>query len=115
MASATADTAGKCDASFWCCCAWRELHIRGVLQVNSRHGASGIAYDIHCRSPGAAAADGATQEVALGVFTSAGVAHLQVQREADMANVSDLLRYSLDEVEVITAEKGGIRTLLGEE
>lgn len=52
--------------------------------------------------------------MALGVFTSAGVAHLRVQREADMANVGDLLLYSLDDLEDIAAAKGGIRQLLDE-
>lgn len=52
--------------------------------------------------------------MALGVFTSAGVAHLRVQREADVSNLGDLLLYSLDELEDIAAEKGGIRTLLDE-
>jgi hypothetical protein len=52
--------------------------------------------------------------MALGVFTSAGVAHLRVQREADVNNVGDLLLYSLDELEEIAAERGGIRQLLGE-
>lgn len=53
-------------------------------------------------------------EAALGVFTSAGVGHLRVQREADIANVGDLSLYSLDELEVIAAEKGWIRMLLDE-
>ncbi len=53
-------------------------------------------------------------DMALGVFTSAGVAHLRVQREADIANVGDLLLYSLDDLEEIAAEKGGIRALLDE-
>ncbi|HET8907950.1 MAG TPA: hypothetical protein VFN11_13395, partial [Ktedonobacterales bacterium] len=52
--------------------------------------------------------------MALGVFTSAGVAHLRVQREADVANVGDLLLFSLDDLEEIAAEKGGIRILLDE-
>jgi hypothetical protein len=52
--------------------------------------------------------------MALGVFTSAGVAHLRVQREADIANVGDLLLYSLDALEEIAAAKGGIRQLLDE-
>ena len=37
--------------------------------------------------------------MALGVFTSAGVVHLRVQREADVSNLSDLLLYSLDDLE----------------
>ncbi len=51
----------------------------------------------------------AAPHMALGVFTSAGVAHLRVQREADVSNLGDLLLYSLDELEEIAAEKGGIR------
>lgn len=35
--------------------------------------------------------------MALGVFTNADVAHLRVQHEADVANLGDLLLYSLDE------------------
>jgi hypothetical protein len=53
-------------------------------------------------------------DMALGVFTSAGVAHLRVQREVDVSNLGDLLLYSLDELEEIAAEKGGIRSLLDE-
>lgn len=53
-------------------------------------------------------------DMALGVFTSARVAHLRVQREADLANVGDLLLYILDELEQIAAGKGGIRQLLDE-
>src|SRR5215472_4222592 len=52
--------------------------------------------------------------MALGVFTSAGVAHLRVQREAEVSNVGDLLLYSLDDLEDIAREKGGIRQLLDE-
>jgi hypothetical protein len=52
--------------------------------------------------------------MALGVFTSAGVVHLRVQREADVSNLGDLLLYSLDDLEDIAAQKGGIRTLLDE-
>ena len=52
--------------------------------------------------------------MALGVFTSAGVAHLRVQREADVANLGNLLLYSLDELEDIAAKKGGVRVLLDE-
>ena len=52
--------------------------------------------------------------MALGVFTSAGVVHLRVQREADVSNLGDLLLYSLDDLEDIAAEKGGIRHLLDE-
>jgi hypothetical protein len=53
-------------------------------------------------------------DMALGVFTGAGVAHLRVQREADVSNLGDLLLYSLDDLEEIAAEKGGIRQLLDE-
>ena len=53
-------------------------------------------------------------DMALGVFTSAGVVHLRVQREADVTNLGDLLLYSLDDLEEIAAEKGGIRQLLDE-
>ncbi|HEX5441144.1 MAG TPA: hypothetical protein VFW76_09680 [Ktedonobacterales bacterium] len=53
-------------------------------------------------------------DMALGVFTSAGVAHLRVQREADVSNLGDLLLCNLDELEQIAAEKGGIRSLLDE-
>jgi hypothetical protein len=53
-------------------------------------------------------------DMALGVFTSAGVAHLCMQREADVSNLGDLLLYSLDDLEDIAAEKGGIRLLLDE-
>jgi hypothetical protein len=52
--------------------------------------------------------------MALDIFTSAGVAHLRVQREADVSNLGDLLLYSLDDLEEIAAEKGGIRQLLDE-
>ncbi len=54
-------------------------------------------------------------DMALGVFTSAGVVHLRVQREADAANLGDLLLYSLDDLEEIAAEKGGVRQLLDRE
>jgi hypothetical protein len=53
-------------------------------------------------------------DMALGVFTSAGVVHLRVQREADVSNLGDLLLYSLDDLEEIAAKKGGIRQLLDE-
>ena len=53
-------------------------------------------------------------DMALGVFTSAGVVHLRVQREADISNLGDLLLYSLDDLEEIAAAKGGIRQLLDE-
>ncbi len=35
----------------------------------------------------------------LGVFTSAGVAHLRAQQEAAIENTGELLLYSLDELE----------------
>jgi hypothetical protein len=53
-------------------------------------------------------------DMALGVFTSAGVVHLRVQREADVSNLGDLLLYSLDDLEEIATKKGGIRQLLDE-
>ena len=53
-------------------------------------------------------------DMALGVFTSAGVVHLRVQREADVSNLGALLLYSLDDLEDIAAEKGGIRLLVDE-
>ena len=53
-------------------------------------------------------------DMALGVFSSAGVVYLRVQREADVSNLGDLLLYSLDDLEEIAAEKGGIRQLLDE-
>jgi hypothetical protein len=53
-------------------------------------------------------------DMALGVFSSAGVVHLRVQREADMSNLGDLLLYSLDDLEEIATKKGGIRQLLDE-
>ena len=40
--------------------------------------------------------------------------HLRVQREADVSNLGDLLLYSLEDLEDIAAEKGGIRQLLDE-
>lgn len=52
--------------------------------------------------------------ISLGVFISAGVVNSRVQREADVANLGDLLLYSLDDLEDIAAEKGGIRVLLDE-
>jgi hypothetical protein len=50
--------------------------------------------------------------MALGVFASAGVVQFELEREADVSHVSDLLVYSLDELEAIAAGKGGIRALL---
>ncbi len=52
--------------------------------------------------------------MALGVFTSAGIVHLRMQREADVSNVEDLLLCSLDDLEDIAREKGGVRQLLEE-
>jgi hypothetical protein len=53
-------------------------------------------------------------EMALGVFDAAGVIRLRLHSEADVSSVGDLLVYSLDDLEEIAAEKGGIRTLLDE-
>jgi len=53
-------------------------------------------------------------DMALGVFASAGVVHLRVQREADVSNLGDLLLYSLDDLEDIARNKGGVRQLLDE-
>ncbi len=53
-------------------------------------------------------------EMALGVFDAAGVVRLRLPREADVSTVSDLLVYSLDELETIAGRKGGIRRLLDE-
>jgi len=52
--------------------------------------------------------------VALGVFSSAGFIRLRVEREADVSNLGDLLLYSLDDLEEIAVQKGGIRQLLDE-
>jgi hypothetical protein len=49
--------------------------------------------------------------MALGVFTSASVVPRWVQHEADVSNLGDLLLYSLDDLEQIAADKGGIRQL----
>ena len=43
--------------------------------------------------------------MALSVFTTAGVGHLRVQREADVNSLGDLLLHSLDELEEIAAER----------
>jgi len=51
-------------------------------------------------------------EMALGVFDAAGVVRLQLHREADVSRVSDLLVYSLEELEAVAERKGGIRRLL---
>jgi hypothetical protein len=40
--------------------------------------------------------------------------HLRVSRESDVSDLGDLLLYSLDDLEDIAAEKGGIRQLLDE-
>ncbi len=48
----------------------------------------------------------------LSVFTTAGVGHLRVQREADVNSLGDLLLNSLDELKEIAAERGGVRQLL---
>jgi hypothetical protein len=53
-------------------------------------------------------------EMALGVFDAAGVVRLRLHREADVSNVSDLLIYSLEEMEAVAQQKGGIRRLLDE-
>jgi hypothetical protein len=53
-------------------------------------------------------------EMALGVFDVAGVVRLQLHREADVSTVSDLLVYSLEELEAVAEKKGGIRRLLDE-
>jgi hypothetical protein len=48
------------------------------------------------------------------VFDAAGVVRPRLHREADVANVSDLLVYSLEELETIAEQQGGIRRLLDE-
>lgn len=53
-------------------------------------------------------------DTAVGVFTSGEVAHLRVQREADVSNLGDLLLYNLDDLEAIVAEKGEISQPLDE-
>lgn len=53
-------------------------------------------------------------EMALGVFTSAGVVRLRLGREGDVSSVGDLVVYSLDEWEALAQAKGGIRQLLDE-
>jgi hypothetical protein len=52
--------------------------------------------------------------MALGVFDAAGVVRLRPHREADVATVSDLLVYSLEELEAVAEATGGIRRLLDE-
>ncbi len=53
-------------------------------------------------------------DMALGVFTSAGVTHLQLPEHGALTCVSDLLLHSLDELEAIAEEKGGVCALLDE-
>ena len=53
-------------------------------------------------------------ERALGVFDAVGVVRLRLHREADLASVSDLLVYSMEELEAVAEAKGGIRRLLDE-
>lgn len=48
----------------------------------------------------------------LGVFTSAGIVSLQLPEPGAISSVGDLLLYSLDELEAIADEKGGIGALL---
>jgi hypothetical protein len=50
--------------------------------------------------------------MALGIFTSAGIVDLKLPAQGAMNSVSDLLLFSLDELEAITDEKGGILALL---
>ena len=50
--------------------------------------------------------------MALGVFTSAGIVDLRLPEPGAITNVGDLLLYSLDELEAIADEKGGVMTLL---
>jgi hypothetical protein len=52
--------------------------------------------------------------MALGVFDAAGAVRLRLHREADVALMSDLLVYSLNELEAVAERKGGIRRLLDE-
>jgi hypothetical protein len=53
-------------------------------------------------------------EMALGVFDAAGVVRLRLHREADVSSVGDLFVYSLEELEALAQEKGGVRRLLEE-
>ncbi len=48
------------------------------------------------------------------IHQRARVVHLRVQREVDVSNLGDLLLYSLDDLEAIAADKGGIHQLLDE-
>jgi len=50
--------------------------------------------------------------MALGVFTSAGIVDLRLPEQGALTSVGDLLLYSLDELEAIADEKGGILPLL---
>jgi len=50
--------------------------------------------------------------MALGVFTSAGIVDLWLPEPRAITSVGDLLFYSLDELEAIADEKGGILALL---
>lgn len=52
--------------------------------------------------------------MALGVFSSAGVVNLGVQREADVSNLGDLVLFCLDDWEDIAAETSAICHLLDE-
>lgn len=52
--------------------------------------------------------------IAEGIQVLVRAVHLRVQGEADVANLGDLLLYTLDDLEDLTAAKGGIRQLLGE-
>lgn len=49
--------------------------------------------------------------MALGVFDAAGVVRLNIHREANVSSVSDLPVYSLEELEAVADQKGGIRRL----
>jgi hypothetical protein len=53
-------------------------------------------------------------EMALGVFDATGVVRLRPHRESDVRSVSDLLVYSLEELEAVAERKGGIRRLLND-
>jgi hypothetical protein len=53
--------------------------------------------------------------MALGVFDVAGAVRLRLHRDADVSSFSDLLVYSLDELEAVAERKGGIRRLLDEQ
>ncbi len=52
--------------------------------------------------------------MALGVFDAAGVVRLQLQREADVSHVGDLLVYTLEELESVADASLRIRLLLEE-